>query len=437
MTALNSHMVFIGIGGIGMSALARHCLRQGKPVFGYDKVRTELTTSLESEGAIITYEENIDSYPGWAPKDTTVVYTPAIPKSNAWISFFASFSPIKRAQALAGIAHNKRCLAVAGTHGKTSTSALLTHILTEAGEDPTAFIGGIMSATKTNYRLGNGQWIVVEADEFDRSFLHLHPEAAAITTIDADHLDTYEHENSLKEAFGTFRGQVSSSVFTPTSLKDTILIGSPGSHAWASEINPENGAFHFTLNLAGEAVQTALYMPGHHNVTNAVLAASLAHFAGVPVGKIGQAIQNFAGIRRRFEYHLHQPITLIEDYAHHPTEINALVRSIKALYPEEKICLCFQPHLYSRTRDFMDGFAEALDRADKVFLLPIYPAREKPIEGISSHALAAKMKHARVVEKKHLAASIKVSQPEVVLIVGAGDIGDLVPIIKAEFACEK
>ncbi|NDH78156.1 MAG: UDP-N-acetylmuramate--L-alanine ligase, partial [Flavobacteriia bacterium] len=173
MMTLNSHMVFIGIGGIGMSALARHCLRQGKPVFGYDKVRTELTSLLESEGAIITYEENIQSYPGWAPEDTTVVFTPAIQKTNAWMSFFSTFSPIKRAEALAGIANEKRCLAVAGTHGKTSTSALLTHILSEAGQDPTAFIGGIMSGTKTNYRLGNGPWVVVEADEFDRSFLHL------------------------------------------------------------------------------------------------------------------------------------------------------------------------------------------------------------------------------------------------------------------------
>ena len=434
MKTLNSHMVFIGIGGIGMSALARHCLHQGKPVFGYDKVRTELTELLESEGAIITYEENTNSYPGWAPLETTVVFTPAIPASNAWMSFFSSFAPIKRAEALAGIANEKRCLAVAGTHGKTSTSALLTHILAEAGQDPTAFIGGVMSGTKTNYRHGNGPWVVVEADEFDRSFLHLQPEAAGITTIDADHLDIYGHEDILEEAFGAFRNQVTSAVFTPTELENTTAVGTAGSHAWASNIQPENGVFHFTLHLAGESVQTALHMPGHHNVSNAVLAASLAHFAGVPVGTIGDAIQSFAGIRRRFEYHLHQPIALIEDYAHHPTEINALIGSVQALYPNEKICVCFQPHLFSRTRDFMEGFAKALDSADEVLLLPIYPARELPIEGISSEALAAKMSKARVVEKASLITAIKAAQAGVVLMVGAGDIGDLVPKVKVEFA---
>ena len=434
MMALNSHMVFIGIGGIGMSALARHCLLQGKPVFGYDKVRTELTALLESEGAIITYEENIDSYPGWGPKDTTVVYTPAIPESNTWMSFFATFTPIKRAQALANIANEKRCLAVAGTHGKTSTSALLTHILTEAGQDPTAFIGGIMSGTKTNYRLGNSPWVVVEADEFDRSFLHLQPEAAGITTIDADHLDIYGHEEALAEAFTAFRKQVSSSVFTATGLENTTAICTAGSHAWASYVHPENGAFHFILNLAGESVQTALHMPGHHNVSNAILAASLAHFTGVPLGIIGQAIESFEGIQRRFEYHLHEPIALIEDYAHHPTEINALIGSVEDLYPNEKICLCFQPHLFSRTRDFMDGFAESLNRAGQVLLLPIYPARESPVEGITSEALAAKMNNATVVEKEELVTAIKAAKPDVVLIVGAGDIGDLVPTIKAKFA---
>ena len=434
MTTLNSHMVFIGIGGIGMSALARHCLRQGKPVFGYDKVRTELTSLLESEGAIITYEENIDHYPGWTPKETTVVFTAAIPKSNAWMSFFAPYMPIKRAEALAGITNEKRCLAVAGTHGKTSTSALLTHILTEAGQDPTAFIGGIMSGTETNYRLGNGPWVVVEADEFDRSFLHLHPEAAGITTIDADHLDIYGHEDALAEAFAAFREQVSSFVFTPSGLENTTVVGTEGSHAWASDIQPENGAFRFTLHLAGESVKTAMYMPGHHNVANAVLAASLAHFAGVPVGTIAEAIESFTGIRRRFEYHLHQPVALIEDYAHHPTEINALITSVQALYPNEKICLCFQPHLFSRPRDFMDGFAQALDRADEVLLLPIYPARELPLEGITSEALAAKMSKARVVEKEALAGVAKAADSAVVLVVGAGDIGDLVPMIKAEFA---
>lgn len=433
MTALNSHMVFIGIGGIGMSALARHSLRQGKPVFGYDKVRTKLTAQLEAEGATITYEEDLNDYPGWSANETTVVYTPAIPVTNVWMVYFQEFNLIKRSEALAVIANAMRCLAVAGTHGKTSTSALLTHILTEAGLDPTAFIGGIMTKTGTNYRLGNGPWAVVEADEFDRSFLKLYPEAAAITTIDADHLDIYGEETMLIDAFDLFRAHVAQEVFTPTAMEKTTLVGNAGSHAWASAVTPRNEAFYFKLHLAGREVQTAIHMPGHHNVSNAVLAASLAHYAGVNLDTIGDALKSFTGIKRRFEYHLKSPITLIEDYAHHPTEISALMSSVKALYPEDKICLCFQPHLYSRTRDFMDGFAKTLGHADQVLLLPIYPAREIPIEGITSEVLASKIPNAIVVQKDSLARAVKDSNASVVLVVGAGDIGDLVPRIKAEF----
>ena len=433
MTALNSHMVFIGIGGIGMSAIARHCLRQGKPVFGYDKVRTKLTAELEGEGAIITYEEDLNDYPGWSANETTVVYTPAIPATNVWMIYFQDFNPIKRSEALAIVANAMRCLAVAGTHGKTSTSALLTHILTEAGLDPTAFIGGIMTETGTNYRLGNGPWAVVEADEFDRSFLKLYPEAAAITTVDADHLDIYGDESMLIDAFDSFRAQVTMTVFTPTVMEQTVFVGNEGSHAWASAVTPRNGAFCFNLHLAGEEVQTALHMPGHHNVSNAVLASSLAHYAGVNLDTIGDAIKSFAGIKRRFEYHLASPIALIEDYAHHPTEISALLNSVKALYPEDKICLCFQPHLYSRTRDFMDGFAKTLGLADHILLLPIYPARELPIEGITSEVLAGKIPNAIVVQKDSLARAAKNTNASVVLVVGAGDIGDLVPDLKAEF----
>lgn len=433
MKALNSHIVFIGIGGIGMSAMARHCLRQGKPVFGYDKVRTKLTAELEAEGAIITYEEDLKDYPGWSANETTVVYTPAIPATNVWMIYFQDFNPIKRSEALAVVANAMRCLAVAGTHGKTSTSALLTHILTEAGLDPTAFIGGIMTETGTNYRLGNGPWAVVEADEFDRSFLKLYPEAAAITTVDADHLDIYEDESMLIDAFDSFRAQVTMKVFTPTVMEQTILVGNEGSHAWASAVTPRNGAFYFNLHLAGREIQTELHMPGHHNVSNAVLAASLAHYAGVNLDTIGDAIKSFTGIKRRFEYHLKSPITLIEDYAHHPTEINALLSSVKALYPNDKICLCFQPHLYSRTRDFMDGFAKTLGLADHILLLPIYPARELPIEGITSEVLASKIPIAIVVQKDSLARAVKNTNATVVLVVGAGDIGDLVPEIKAEF----
>lgn len=424
-------MVFIGIGGIGMSALARHYLRKGIPVFGYDKVRTSLTEKLEQEGAVITYGEDLSAYPGWATEETTVVYTPAISEGNAWRQFFAPFSPIKRAAALAQLANAGRCLAVAGTHGKTSTSAMLLHLLTACGLEPTGFIGGVLTETGTNYRLGTGPWVVVEADEFDRSFLQLHPEAAAITTTDADHLDIYHDANDLLGAFVDFRRQVSGPVFTAAALQNTTHVGDHNDDAYATDIQAHEGTFTFTLHLGGEAHPTALAMPGRHNVYNAVLAASLAHYAGAAPEAIAAALPSFQGIKRRFEYHLREESkVLIEDYAHHPTEINALIDSVEELYPGRKVTLVFQPHLYSRTRDFMDGFAQALSRVDQCFLLPIYPARELPLEGITSEALAGRIRCALVVQPANLIDAVLGIGNDVVLMVGAGDIGDLVTPLK-------
>ena len=431
MIKKHSHIVFIGIGGIGMSALARHFLHQNIPVFGFDRTKTALTAALEKEGAILCYNEDVTTYPGWPEAETTVVYTPAIASTHPWRLFFETYKPIKRAAALGQLTKGYKTLAVAGTHGKTSTSAILTHLLTLAGLDPTAFIGGILSASGTNYRLGNGPWMIVEADEFDRSFLHLHPTAAAITTADADHLDIYDDETDLNNTFNAFIQQVDGPTFTGTSLKKTTAVGSTGNYSFATDIQANQGAYSFTLHLGNDHLDTKLYMPGKHNVYNAVLAAALAHHAGVSLEHIAAALPTFEGIQRRFEYHLKGDTTLIEDYAHHPTELKALIDSLDEMYPEKNILLCFQPHLYSRTRDFFDGFVTQLKRVHRCILLPIYAARERPIEGIHSTALAAQIPDAKTCNLAGLPEAVRTEKHDVVLIVGAGDIGDTVPLLKA------
>ena len=414
-----------------MSALARHFLHQNIPVFGFDRTKTELTVALEKEGALLCYTEDTSAYPGWSEAETTVIYTPAIASTHPWRLFFEAYEPIKRAAALGQLTKGYKTLAVAGTHGKTSTSAILTHLLASAGQDPTAFIGGILSSSRTNYRLGNGPWMIVEADEFDRSFLHLHPTAAAITTTDADHLDIYDDETDLNNTFDAFIQQVEGPTFTATSLKNTTAVGSADSHAFATDIRAHEGAYAFTLHLGNDKFETKLFMPGKHNVYNAVLAAALAHHAGLSLERIAAALPTFEGIKRRFEYHLKGKTTLIEDYAHHPTELEALIDSLDEMYPEKDILLCFQPHLYSRTRDFFDGFITQLKRVHRCILLPIYSAREHPIEGIHSTSLAAQIPGAKTCDLEALSQAVFAENYGVVLIVGAGDIGDTVPQLKA------
>ena len=414
-----------------MSALARHFLHQNIPVFGFDRTKTELTEALEKEGALLCYTEDTSAYPGWSEAETTVIYTPAIASTHPWRLFFEAYEPIKRAAALGQLTKGYKTLAVAGTHGKTSTSAILTHLLTSAGLDPTAFIGGILSSSRTNYRLGNGPWMIVEADEFDRSFLHLHPTAAAITTTDADHLDIYDDETDLNNTFDAFIQQVEGPTFTATSLKNTTAVDSAGSHAFATDIRAHEGAYAFTLHLGNEKFETKLFMPGKHNVYNAVLAAALAHYAGLSLEQIAAALPTFEGIKRRFEYHLKGKTTLIEDYAHHPTELEALIDSLDEMYPEKDILLCFQPHLYSRTRDFFDGFITQLKRVHRCILLPIYAAREHPIEGIHSTTIAAQIPGAKTCDLEALPQAVFAANYDVVLVVGAGDIGDTVPQLKA------
>ena len=414
-----------------MSALARHFLHQNIPVFGFDRTKTALTEALAKEGAILCYTEDVAAYPGWPEAETTVIYTPAIASTHPWRLFFKTYKPIKRAAALGQLTKGYKTLAVAGTHGKTSTSAILTHLLSSAGLDPTAFIGGILSASGTNYRLGNGPWMIVEADEFDRSFLHLHPTAAAITTADADHLDIYDDETDLNNTFDAFIQQVEGPTFTGTSLRRTTAVGSTGNHSFATKIRANQGAYSFTLHLGNDHCETNLFMPGKHNVYNAILAAALAHHAGVSLVQIAAALPTFEGIQRRFEYHLKGKTTLIEDYAHHPTELKALIDSVDEMYPEKNILLCFQPHLYSRTRDFFDGFVTQLKRVHRCILLPIYAAREHPIEGIDSTALATQIPGAKTCNLGALHEAVRKEKCAVVLVVGAGNIGDTIPQLKA------
>ena len=428
-----------------MSALARHFLREGKRVFGYDKVATTLTKSLEDEGAHITYAEQLSDFPGWPPEHTTVIYTPAIPKDNLWMQHFGeSYSPVKRAFALAQIANEAHGIAIAGTHGKTTTAALLTHILRHCGQDPTAFVGGIMTATGSNYVHGNGPWVVLEADEFDRSFLHLKPHMACITTTDADHLDIYGDSGALNSAFEEFvaatkahQGPVVSGQFDGVSTARILAPGESPCRDGYYATNPtvEDGAYVFDLVLAGNSASTRLPLPGKHNVYNALLAATLAYWTGCSVEAIAAALPSFEGIERRFQIHCTAPKTLIEDYAHHPTELNALIDALEELYPGEEVALFFQPHLYSRTRDFADGFTRALERVGQPYLVPIYPARELPIEGVSSEALAnAARVEIPVITAREIPTVAAQISAKIIVIAGAGDIGNQALTLKQQWS---
>ena len=431
MRADYKHIVFLGIGGIGMSALARYYLHLGWQVFGYDKTATDLTQTLEREGAQITYGQDTSVFPDWDKEQILVVYTPALQPHDPWRVFFAHCRTLKRAEALAHIANSKRCYAIAGTHGKTSTSALLTHILIECGLAPSAFVGGLIAGYNTNFFLGESDLVVVEADEFDRSFLHLHPTAAAITTSDADHLDIYKDQSDLNGAFEQFVRQTSGPVFSATSVGGVQPVGLENSACWSSDERIELGRFSFQLHLGNEAHPVTLPMPGKHHVNNALLPAALAQHAGAAPKDIAKAITSFQGIARRFQVHMTAPVVLIEDYAHHPTELHALFNSLEAMYGEREVAVLFQPHLYSRTRDFFDGFVNELSRWKQLLMLPIYAAREEPIEGITSEALAAQLPCALVCEPALAVETIARWKPKVVAVVGAGDIGNLVEPLKA------
>lgn len=445
------NVYFIGIGGIGMSALARYFQNIGKNVSGYDKTPTMLTDELMANGMSIHFEDNISLIPAnYYVENTLVIITPAVPISHSEWNYFLERDYVvkKRAEVLGIITKDTFCFAVAGTHGKTTTSSILGHILFESGADVTAFIGGIVENYNSNL-IGSGKTItVVEADEFDRSFLHLHPNIACVTSMDADHLDIYGDATAIEDSFREFADKVENknNLFVPIGLPlDGIQIeiidkqsqipplGVRGLFK-AFNIRIENGFYVFDIQTPSEIIKNLQFgLPGRHNLMNALMALAMAKTFGTPTESIANALASFKGIQRRFSYQIKsEKLVYIDDYAHHPTEINAVHQAVRELYPNQKVLAIFQPHLFSRTKDFADDFAKSLSQFDEVILLDIYPARELPMEGITSSWLLSKMEknHKKLVSKDALIPSILESDAKIIVTIGAGDIGELVPKIK-------
>lgn len=440
---------FLGIGGIGMSALARYLNSAGVKITGYDKTHTTLTSELEREGINIHYDDK----PELITKDfDLIIYTPAIPKDfGEYITAANSgIRMLKRSEFLEQITKDHETLAVAGTHGKTTVSTMLAHILYSSPQGCTAFLGGIAKNYNSNLLLNHqSKYMVAEADEFDRSFLKLHPKLAVITSTDADHLDIYHDHENLLITFGQFAGNVVSNgkivikegLDLPLPMRNDVNAYTYSINALAdfyiSDLELHNGKYSFTLNTPGGPV-TGFHpsLPGLFNVENSVAAAAGAWLTGVSDDNIISAINSFKGVRRRFDHRIERDDLLyIDDYAHHPEELKACITSVRKLYPGRKITGIFQPHLYTRTRDFAEGFAESLSLLDNLILLDIYPAREKPIKGITSEMLLqlTPIQEKILLKKEEVQNYLKHHKPEILLTLGAGDIDQLVPEIERIF----
>ena len=439
------HVYFIGIGGIGMSAIARYFKFRGYDVAGYDRTPSDLTAQLEAEGIAVHYEDRPDLIPADVA-ETLVVYTPAIPADLGEMQrvFGGGYKVVKRSKMLGEIARGQRCLAVSGTHGKTTTSTLLAHILTESGKGCSAFLGGISRNYGTNLLMSKGDTVVAEADEFDRSFLQLFPEIAVITAVDADHLDIYGDYAHVVEAFKAFASQVSGTLI----CKKGVPVGAADTKAkvytyhytdTGADFHPEgahpgpDGCFIYDLVhpwgvLKGIRVGT----PGWVNAENSVAAAAMALCYGIDPEKIKAAIGSFGGVKRRLEMHVNKPgMAYVDDYAHHPAELASAISSLRDIFPGRKITAIFQPHLYTRTRDFAPEFAQSLSMVDKLILLDIYPAREEPIPGVTSDIIFNDVTAPEKVllRKEELMDYLKDEPVDVLVTFGAGNIDRFIPLI--------
>jgi UDP-N-acetylmuramate--alanine ligase len=456
----NKEVYFIGIGGIGMSAIARYFLSKGVKVAGYDRAESDITRELETEGAIIHYNENINVI----PKDAAfVVYTPAVPKEHAELVYFQqnNYPVVKRSDVLEAITADNFNICIAGTHGKTTITTLTSHILRDSGYGCNAFLGGISVNYNTNFWHSDNNVYVVEADEYDRSFLKLKPQVAVITAMDADHLDIYGDEKSMQDAFIAFANKTKKEgllihKFGLGRIREVELenkisysLQNDSADVYASNIRIREGGYVFDVVLKDKTIEgLELMIGGMHNVENAVAAISVANFLEIEEEKIRKAIAAFKGVRRRFQYIIppkHQeegafitPV-LIDDYAHHPEELKAVLNSIRTLFPQRIVTVIFQPHLYTRTRDLSSGFANALSIADRVILLPVYPARELPIEGVNSELIlnTVTSEEKTVLTKEQLfdwvdKHRVRMDKEfgEVILMAGAGDIELLVQPVK-------
>lgn len=455
MNIKNLHTVyFLGVGGIGMSAIARYFNSLDCKVVGYDKTRTVLTSKLEDEGVEIHYDEDVDQIPSSIKNKeagTLVIYTPAIPKNNKEFIYLnkEGVKLWKRSEVLGLISQNYFTIAVAGTHGKTTTSSIVAHILNECGVSCIAFLGGISLNFNSNLLLSESPTtLVVEADEFDRSFLTLSPDIALITSIDADHLDIYGDKDVMKNAYSEFVGKIKKDgkliskqdcideLTIREDIKTSSYSGSEKAAVGVDNVVIKKGSYYVDVNAEGEIVNNIkVGLPGIHNVENAVGAFAIADKLGLDHQKIKAALENYKGVYRRFETHVKTDnLVYIDDYAHHPSELEVCIKSAKELYPNKKVTGIFQPHLFSRTRDFMDEFAESLSLLDELILLDIYPARELPIEGITSELLNSKVtiENKSVVAKENLLEVLSNKNIEVLLTMGAGDIDVFVKPIKKQ-----
>ena len=464
-----NNIYFIGIGGIGMSALARYYRSKGVNVSGYDKTQSSLTAELEKEGMSVHFEEDLDKIPKNADM---VVYTPAVPKDHKELIFYQQngYKVVKRSDVLQIITESSFNICIAGTHGKTTISTMVAHLLRHTDYGCNAFLGGISVNYGTNFWASDKNVCVVEADEYDRSFLKLFPDIAIITAMDADHLDIYGTADAVENAFIDFSNNIKAGgmLISKFGLKRgvellngkqktderkqlTYSLQNESADVYAENIRMMNGSYEFDVVMSartpsekeGKIENVVLHMGGMHNVENVVAAIAVASSLGIEHKKIKEAVEDFKGVKRRFEYIIKtKNLVFVDDYAHHPEELRALINGAKSLFSHRKCTVIFQPHLYTRTRDFADGFAEVLDLADEVILLPIYPARELPIEGITSNTILDKMKneHKRILTKVQLmnwmkndfSISVNKDFGEVFITAGAGDIDTLIEPIKKE-----
>ena len=436
-----SSIYFIGIGGIGMSALARYFKSRGANVSGYDRSETPLTLQLVAEGIPIHYHEAVVEIP---KQVDVVVYTPAIPSTHSELVYYQTngYQVVKRSDVLQWITEQSFNICVAGTHGKTTVSTMIAHLLRHSNYGCNAFLGGIAANYNTNFWSSTREVSVIEADEYDRSFLKLSPDIAVITAVDPDHLDIYGTAEEVEKAFEAFSKKVKqggvlvkqNGIESRVHLSADITFTYSGkeitAQVYAENIRVVNGSYHFDVTGSSFTIQQlVLSMGGLHNIENAVAAITVAHQLGISADAIRNALADFKGVKRRFEYKIREEgQVLIDDYAHHPEELRALITGVKSIFPGERITLVFQPHLFSRTRDLCDAFAESLDLADEVILLPIYPARELPMEGVSSEMILEKMQQAavQVLTKADCLQWIIRERPSLLVMAGAGDIDQLI-----------
>lgn len=432
---------FIGVGGIGMSAIARYFLSKGANVSGYDKTPTVLTNQLEKEGISIHYTDDITLAP---QNPDVVVYTPAIPKDHKELNHFINngFTVMKRSDILQWITENSFNICVAGTHGKTTVTSMIAHLLRHTGYGCNAFLGGISANYHTNFWSHERNVVVVEADEYDRSFLKLAPNVEVITSMDPDHLDIYGTAEEVENAFVQFAGKLKpgGTIVAKHGLSRAAELRADhlftydhqneAADVYVKDLKVLNGSYHFSVQAPDWSIDNlVLHMGGLHNIDNMIAAITVAKQLGIESDKIVAAVADYKGVRRRFEYALNTPAhVVIDDYAHHPDELKALLSGVRSIFPDKKLTLVFQPHLYSRTKDQAAGFSATLDLADEVILLPIYPARELPMEGVNSEMLLSNMQlnQKQVLEKTAFLDWVKINKPELLVMAGAGDIDTLV-----------